>query len=189
MTAIAACLGGPVAALLPVLTNTLANERQRKRVEDALLEIEERLSVIEDIRESLSDAQYKLINELVISILSTADDAKIKHLKCAVFNAPLQDALNMHDATVISRVLNGISIGELTFLLECHKKKIIFHKNSMEGFYNINRFSDDGERATGLVNLGLLTRSGAEGTASDVGAYHFTPLADKLVQLIVSDNA
>ncbi len=94
----------------------------------------------------------------------------------------------MHDATVLSRILSQVSIGELTFLLECHGKKIIFNKNLVEGFYNVDRFSADGERATGLVSLGLLARSSAEGTVSDVGSYHFTPLSDKLVGLIIEKN-
>jgi len=185
-TALAAMLGGPVAALLPVLTSTLANERHKKRVESAINEIERRLSKIECFEESLTDAQYKLINELVIAILNTPDDEKINYLKAAVFETPLSDALNMHDATVLSRAINSISIGELTFLLECHGTHIVFTSHKHEGFYNIDKFSLDGERALGLISLGLLSRSPAEGTASDIGAYHFTPLADKLVQLIAN---
>ena len=184
-TVLAAMLGGPVAALLPVLTSTLANDRHRKRVESAIDEIERRLSKIECFEKSLTDAQYKLINELIISIFNTPDDEKIEYLKTAVFETPLSAALDMHDATVLSRAINSISIGELTFLLECHGTHIVFTSNKHEGFYNVDKFSIDGERALGLISLGLLSRSPAEGTASDIGAYEFTPLSNKLVKLIV----
>lgn len=187
-TALAACMGGPVAALLPLLTYTLANERQKKRVKAALLEIEDRLDKVEDLRASLSDAQYKLINEVVTSILSTTDDTKLTFLKNAVFNASVQDALAMHDATVLSRALDQISIGELAFLKECYPKRIVFHSKPVDDFYNVDRFSPDGERATGLASLGLLARGGAEGLVDDTGAYHFTSLANRLLGLIKSPD-
>ena len=115
-------------------------------------------------------------------------DDKVHYLKTAVYKTPLQHALNKHDSMVISRVLNQISIGELTFLLECHDPKNIFDPSKLEGFNNIEKFSSDGERTIGLMNLGLLSCSAAEGTDSDVGAYHFTPLADRLVKLFAKQN-
>ena len=183
-TALASVLGGPVAALLPVLTSTLANSRHKQRVEAAIAEIDSKLSSIQTITESLTDAQYKLISEVVITILHTPDDEKVEYLKKVVFEAPLVDALNMHDSTVISRALNNISVGELAFLIECYGKHILFTEHSYEGFYNIDKESRDGEMAMGLIGLGLLSRSPAEGTAGDIGAYHFTSLANKLVKLL-----
>ena len=184
VTAFATAVGGATLALLPVLTSTLAGERHKKRVQAALEDINKRLSKIESFDKSLTDPQYTLINEIVLTILNTPDDEKIKHLKEAVFSTPLEKTLTMHDATVISRVLNAISIGELALLIECHGRDIIFTQEPIDGFYNIDKFSLDGERALGLINLGLLSRSPAEGTASDIGAYQFTLLADKLVNLI-----
>ena len=115
-------------------------------------------------------------------------DDKVHYLKTAVYKTPLQHALNKHDSMVISRVLNQISIGELTFLLECHNPKKIFDSSKLEGSYNIDKFSSDGDRTIGLMNLGLLTCSVSGGTGSDVGAYHFTPLADRLVKLFAKQN-
>ena len=115
-------------------------------------------------------------------------DDKVHYLKTAVYKTPLQHALNMHDSMVISRILNQISIGELTFLLESHDPKNILDSSKLEGSYNIDKFSSDGERTMGLMNLGLLSRSAAERTSSDVGAYHFTPLADRLVRLFAKQN-
>jgi hypothetical protein len=183
-TALAAVLGGPVAALIPVLTSTLANGRHKRRVEAAISEIDSRLSAIENFNDSLTDPQFNLINNIVVTILNTPDDQKIKHLKEAVYNTPLLEALNMHNATVLARALDSISNSELTFLIECNGQKIVFNDHQTDGFYNIDRDSHDGECANGLISLGLLVRSPAEGTMSDIGAYHFTELANKVLKVV-----
>jgi hypothetical protein len=105
---------------------------------------------------------------------------KVSYLKTAVYETPLQHALNKHDSIVISRVLREISISELTFLLQCN--------GNLEGFSNIDKFSSDEERTIGLMNLGLLSRSAAEEKGRDVVAYYFTPLADRLVKLFAKQN-
>ncbi len=89
---------------------------------------------------------------------------------------------------VISRVLDEISIGELTFLLERHGPGNIFDSSKLEGFNNADMFSSNGDRTIGLMNLGLLSRSAAGGNSSDAAAYHFTPLADRLVKLFAKQN-
>jgi hypothetical protein len=182
-TALAAVIGGPVAALLPVLTSTLANGRHQKRVELVLSDINDRLLKIERFEDNITDAQFKFISEVVISILNTPDDSKVSYLKDAVFNASLNVSLSMHHATVISRVLNSMSVSELAFLIQCHGNNLLFGKHTHDGFYNIDKFSHDGECALGLISLGLVARSSAEGDMSDIGAYHFTPLAGKVVEL------
>ncbi len=100
---------------------------------------------------------------------------KVCYLKRAVYETPLQHALNKHDSVVISRVLHEISIEDLSFLLEC--------TGNLVSFSSIDRFAD-AERTIGLMNLGLLSRSAAEGTARSVAGYHFTTLADRLVKLL-----
>ena len=102
---------------------------------------------------------------------------KVGYLKRAVYETPLQHALNKHDSVVISRVLHEISIDDLLFLLEC--------TGNLGSFSNIDRFSD-AARTTGLMNLGLLSRSAAEGTAKNVAGYQFTTLADRLVKLFAN---
>jgi hypothetical protein len=115
-------------------------------------------------------------------------DGKVYYLKTAVYENSLQPALNKHDSVVIPRILNQISIDELTFLLECHGNKNISGSSKLESFFKIDKFSSYGERAIGLMNLGLLSRCATEGNGSDVGAYHFTYLADRLVKLFASQN-
>lgn len=188
VSTLVAAAANPIAALLPVLTFTLAHGRHKKRIEEEITEIQETLSRKRGFNELLTDAQYKLVSEIVVSILSTVDDEKLEHLKNAVFNTPLQESLKMHDATVLSRVLNNISNEELAFLVECHGKVLSFGELKGEGVFNIDRFSADGEKVTGLVSLGLLTKSGFEGIINQAGWHHFTALADKLVRLITGSN-
>ena len=115
-------------------------------------------------------------------------DDKVHYLKDDVYKTPLRYALNKHDSMVISRVLSQISIDEITFLLECRDPKNIIDPGKLEGSCNLDKFSSDGERTTALMNLGLLSRCAAEGNSSDVRAYNFTLLADRLVKLFATQK-
>lgn len=183
-TMISCIAGSPIASLLPVLTSTLANERHKKRVEDALTDIQHDLANLDKKFKLISDAQFKFINESVISILHSPDESKIKFLKQAIHTSVAYDRLNLHEASLISRTLRDITVEELTFLIECQGSKIVFHKNETEGCINISKVTYDGERAIGLISLGLLTKENGEGTWDDDGAYVFTPIAIKLLQTI-----
>ena len=61
LTALAAYSGGWMAALLPVLSNTLAQGRARERVTAALEDLNDRLEGMADRLQDLSDAQYSNI--------------------------------------------------------------------------------------------------------------------------------
>jgi hypothetical protein len=65
LTALAAYSGGWMAALLPVLSNTLAQGRARKRVEAALNDVNDRLAAMAGRLQGLSDAQYTAIGRVV----------------------------------------------------------------------------------------------------------------------------
>jgi hypothetical protein len=115
-------------------------------------------------------------------------DDKVFYLKNAVYKAPLQYALNKHDSVVISRVLDVITIGELTFLLDHHGTGNIFHSSESEDCINADMSTSNGERVIGLMNLGLLSRSAKGQSSNSVVVYNFTPLADKLVKLFTKQN-
>ncbi len=183
-TAIAAVYGGPAAALLPVLFGTLANKRHKKRVEIALEDIEKQIHALGDQFNNISDAQYKFFNESLITMLHSPDDKKIEYLKIGIKRSLAKDRLNLHEAGLVSRILRDITVEELCFLMECEGKKIVFHNNPKHGCLNIDKLSLDGERAIGLIGLGLLTKEQGEGMLSDEGIYVFTPISEKLVELI-----
>lgn len=62
LTGLAAYIGTPLAALLPVLNGSLASSRHAKRIENSLCEITEKLQEYEDKIKNISDSKYKLIN-------------------------------------------------------------------------------------------------------------------------------
>lgn len=181
---VSAVSGSPIAALLPVLTSTLANTRHKKRVEAALNSIQNELSDLGEALNNLSDAQFKFINESVINILHSPDDQKIEFLKKGIRQSSAHDRLNLHEVSLVSRVLRDITVEELSFLIECQGNKIVFHEHAKEGFINVSKLTYDGERATGLISLGLLTKEQGEGTWDDDGAYVFTPIALKLIETV-----
>lgn len=181
---VSAVVGSPIAALLPVLISTLANGRHKKRVEAALSSVQEELTSLGASLIDLSDAQFKFINESVINILHSPDDNKIEYLKQGIRQSAAHDRLNLHEASLISRALRDITVEELSFLIECQGSKMVFHQNPVEGCINVSKLTYDGERATGLVSLGLLTKEQGEGTYDDDGAYVFTSIALKLLETI-----
>lgn len=183
-TIVSAVVGTPLAALLPVLVNTLASKRHKERVEGALADIQSDLDSLGSRLSEVSDAQFKLINEAVITILHSPDDAKIEQLKTVIRNSSIQERLTMHQAILISRTLRDASVEELGFMLECQGSDIVFHENKVDGCINVEKITSDGEKATGLVSLGLLTKEQGDGVWDDHGKYVFTPLAKELIQLL-----
>lgn len=185
-TIIAALSGGPIAAaLLPLLTSTLANGRHKKRMEAALKDLEEQFKKMGDQLNHITDAQYKFINESIITMLHSPDDAKIEFLKEGIKKSAASDRISLHEAGLISRILRDITVEELTFLIECNGQKIVFHTNPVDGCLNISKLTSDGERATGLIALGLLTKGQYEGVLADDGEYLFTPISKKIIDLII----
>ena len=75
-TLLAAFSGNPVASLLPVLTNALASDRHKKRVENAVKEINIILEKHPEKLKNITDAQCKLINETVLTLFQTIEQEK-----------------------------------------------------------------------------------------------------------------
>ena len=193
-TAYAVIDGGVIAALLPVLTTTLASERQKKRVDIAIadlnLQLEQNKSALRDI----SDNQYKLINETILTVLQTTCDEKIKHLKAAISRSIEMVDLKTQDAFQLSRLLRDSSAEEVKFLIEnfhyqivqlCRNKEETLSEIRSPGsediFYMIMD-SAEGRIASGLVSLGLLVQAGIRGI--DTGSYKFAPICSKLIALL-----
>ncbi len=184
MAMAAAAAGGPLAALLPVLSGSIAASRQLKRVEKAVEQIESELYNLGDMVQEISDAQYKYVNESLITIMHTPNDEKIEYLIHGVRSAVSDQQLTMHKAMIIARALHGITVEELRFMLKTIGKKIVFNdKNYGSDYFPVSKADDSGEYTTGLASLGLLSRE-SEGLVSDIGAYSYTPLAFDLVTYI-----
>ena len=81
LTLTVAVSGIQVAALLPLLSNTLAEGRYKKRIQAFTDEINKTLKQYEQQLKNLSDGQYKLINETILAVLQTTNSNKLKYLK------------------------------------------------------------------------------------------------------------
>jgi hypothetical protein len=183
-TALATYVGTPLAALLPVLSQALASERHKKRVEKDLKDINRILTCHEDKLKELSDSQYKTINEIILTILQTTEQEKIEYLKTAVKNTFKQDRLTNSVATLISRILRDITLDEITFLLrnaEC--SRIIFSGQPMnDRELSIDVHSKEGAIVSGLISLGLMVPGTA--TFDDIGRYQYSPLVSDVIDII-----
>jgi len=184
VTALAAYVGTPLAALLPVLSNSLASGRHTKRVEKALSEINEVLAnQVEAIR-NLSDSQYKIINEAVLTILQTTQEEKIEYLKSIITNNIKEEKVSIVFALQISRILRDISAEELTFLIQHFKySRIVFDQEPMnDQELKVETNSDQGILVSGLISMGLVVPGAA--TWDNIGRYKFSPLVAKLLGVI-----
>ena len=115
-TLVGALSGSPLAALLPVLANSLASERQQKRVEDALIQIETTLNAHAEALRNLTDSQYKLINEAILALLQTTNAEKIEYLRRAVHNSlVIGGGILAQEAVVLARIVRDISADEADF--------------------------------------------------------------------------
>jgi hypothetical protein len=183
IAAIAAQVASPLSALLPVLMNSLAAERHKKRVEKALGEIDAQLRVHSDVLKTLSDDQFKFVNEVVLAIVQTTEDEKLAYLKLAISNGLRTDPGH---SVQLSRMLRDIAVPELRFLIENFQyERIVFDvEPSTDRGLRVNAGSTQEIVVTGLISLGLIVPAGS--TIDDSGAYRFSPLVAKLVALVRS---
>lgn len=187
LTLLGALSGNPLAVLLPVLSNSLASARQRKRVEEALRQIDTTLNEHSDVLHNLSDSQYKLVNEAILALLHTTSLEKIQYLRRAVRNSlALADVLPQ-EAVILSRVIRDISADEASFLINnFHFERVqlwpLSPKDDKDKVLAVSPESPDGLVVSGLVSLGLL--SGAGPIIEDMGRYTYSSIIAKLLVLL-----
>jgi len=187
LTTIAAAAGTPLAALLPVLGKSFAAERQKKRVEATLEEMNSVLAKHEAQLEALTDQQYKFINEAVLALLHTTNESKMDLLRNVVQNSLSASTLPDQEAVFLSRIIRDISAEEAQFLIENFSYERIWLNESEPGENKrptlaVKPSMPQGQVVLGLLTLGLV--STAEATWDDSGLLRFTPLAAKLIALL-----
>lgn len=187
LTLLGALSGNPLAALLPVLSNSLASARQGKRVEEALCQIDTILKGHSDVLYNLTDSQYKLVNEAILALLHTTSPEKIQYLRRAVQNSlALADVLPQ-EAVVLTRIIRDISADEASFLINnFHFERVQLWPLNPDDDKNkvlaVSPESPDGLVITGLISLGLLSDAGQ--IIVDLGRYTFSPIVAKLLVLL-----
>lgn len=186
LTLVGALSGSPLAALLPVLAKSLASERQKKRVEEALVRIDATLNEHAEALRNLSDSQYKLVNEAILALLQTTSTEKIEYLRRTIHNSLVVGGIMPQEAVVLARIVRDISAEEADFLVKnFHYDRIQLASSSAENkqkVLTIDPASQEGLVVTGLVSLGLLTA--AEPTWDDSGLMRFSPIVAKLLVLL-----
>jgi hypothetical protein len=195
LTVVAALSAGPLAALLPVLATTLASERQKRRMEASLIDIDARLRSQEAALRNITDSQYKLLNETILTVLHTTSDEKLSYLQSVINNTIALENLPPHEAVHLSRLLRDLSAQEITFIIDSFSYDGIVLLTEADGDsesivskpeYQKTRFlklnSIEGQTVTGLISLGILAQAGQR--YIDVGMYKFMPIAAKLIALL-----
>lgn len=190
ITALVAASGGTyLAPLVPVLLNSLANNRYQKRVEEALKDINHRLEQNESAVRDMSDAQFKLTGEIISIAIRTIDQDKLDLLKIAVVRTLDLTDINEHDAEITSRVLRDITVREFRFLYDLSRfTEISVFNPSLENFKKRNGQvvyepnSQEDQLLHGLVNLGVIKRSHSGFTGNDI-FYHLTGLGISIISV------
>lgn len=191
LTLAGALSGSPLAALLPVLANSLASKRQQKRVEDALNHIDTTLNEHAEALRNLTDSQYKLINEAILALLQTTSIEKIQYLRRAVHNSLVVGGnILPQEAVVLARIVRDISADEAEFLVKSfHYDRIQLASATAEHDQKVLTVAPESQQGlvvTGLVSLGLL--STAEPTWDESGLLRFSPIVAKLLVLLREPN-
>lgn len=188
LAAIAASVGTPLAALLPVLAGTLAAGRHQDRVKKALAQIENTLKAHQYRLDALTDPQYKLMNEIVLAVLQNTEDEKIKYLHRAIIAGLEHNEISHTIATQVSRALRDMTAGELAFVI-AHSEQVIMigpvSGDAEPDVKIIDRNSDEMVYVSGLIGLGVLNPAGS--TMDDGGRYVFARFCSMLKELIENE--
>lgn len=181
----------PATALIPVLTNTLASGRYQRRIQKELENINKLLEKQKDKLEELSDAQFKLVNESLATLLQTLDTNKIQYLRNIILNSTYDKTIEDHESDFLSRVVRDITAKELLFVIDnidCseiimrNKHQEVEKESYRKGVeLHVPENSLDHSSVSALSNFGLLHSSDAMGGK----IYFFSPISRKLLKLII----
>ena len=192
LTVLAAIAGSLFAPLLPVLTKSLAAERQRQRVEKTLADISQILEEHDDKIRDLTDEQYKIINETILALFQTTHAEKLQYLRATVKNALSMRDIQPGEAIMLSRVVRDISPEEAAYLLQTFSYAGILlyavpeGQEFAENILRVDPKSRDALMVSGLLSLGLLVP--AESTYGAANVLRFSRVVAKLMVLMQVDG-
>lgn len=184
--ALAAFAGTPLAALLPVLAQTLAAGRQQARISQALQAINQDLEALRARLDELTDQQYQVLSSAVGAVFETIDARKLEYLRRVARNALGADHMATQEAVALGRMIRDISADEAAFLL-AHFGQSYIHVDTTpamfaEGVVEVRPESQEALIVHGLHLLGLLQNVDSiyEGT----NGFSFSRIAAKLIVLL-----
>lgn len=186
LTLASAIPGVPVAALLlPVLGNALASGRYRQRVEQSLAEVSAVLEAHSEQLRTLTDSQFKFVNEAVLAILHTTSQDKLAYLRQAIRNSLTLPDLQPEEAVILARIVRDISAEETFFLIKhfAYKRIQIGRINeNVQGAFVVEGGGRDEMIISGLTALGLILPAGP--TMDDMGLVRFSNVVAKVIALL-----
>lgn len=187
LTLLAAQVGTPLAALLPVLGKSLAAERQRQRLEQAFREVAQTLAAHEALIANLTDSQFKLINESILALFQANESKKLDYLRACIRGALSIEKIDDQEAVTLSRLVRDISADEADFLIQNFNHQKIqlqsceISRQHQCDVLKLDPDSKDGLIVQGLASLGLLIPFEA---TWGMTTFKFSRLAAKLIVLL-----
>lgn len=175
----------PVAALLPILTNTFAHRRQQDRLEETVKEITLELERHNEQLEKLSDEQYHVLSETISTMFQTINPEKVAYLKSAILNSLFIKDLVPQESVMLARIIHEISAEEVDFIFRNNSFKYIRisdYSSDQADTLLIPRESRESLIVAGLENIGVLEFG--IGTMGDGNSLCFSKLTSKLLTLL-----
>ena len=190
LTTISVLIPTPLTALLPVLADSLATGRHKRRIDEELKRINTVLEAQRHKVNCLTDPQYKLLNEVIIAVLHNLENEKAENLRKAIANTLSASNVTYTVANQVSRVLRDISAAELQFVINSAAFNSIMlgpiNGEVSSDVLIVNKGSPDAALVASLIGLGVLV---PEGSSLDrLGRYVFASFASELV-LLVTDKS
>lgn len=182
-TALAPTRFGLVASLLPAFSGLPAARRFKRRIEEALADLNEMLQEQKEQLQILTDAQYEFVATTLQTLLETADHEKIELLKNAIKNG-LQEPFEMSEAKMVARILRDISFHEAKFATD-HVKEgrfMICPARIAQKAFHVEHESPERLLVSGLASIGILMQSDTIG--AEVNSYDWSHVAEKVVRLL-----
>jgi hypothetical protein len=178
--AVAGAAFSPWAAFAPYLLQTLASRRQSERVEQMLGQLARDISALRVDMDNITDDQYKLVGECIVTTFSTVNTKKLEYIRSAVLNSLTTPTLSLDTGDALGRVVRDISAAEAAFLLTAFQFRAIVIAAGQVPTVD-TRFISPGSPEEllvgGLIRLGLLyNRSSMK--------YEWSPLTAKFIALI-----
>lgn len=174
----------PLAAFIPFLVKSLGSSRQTKRLEKMMQELETVLERQSEQIESLTDDQYKVVNEAISAAFYTINEDKLEFLKRTIMNSINDPDLVASASDLLSRIVRDISADEARFIVRNASYKSISVEDvsePLEGVLFLKRGSAEETILSGLINLGLVYLQTSRAGMID---YEWSPLVPKLIALL-----
>lgn len=161
-------VGGAVGSLIPALAGIPASKRHSDKVNQAFVEINEKLEQEIESLKNINDEQYKIICETLGSLARTVELEKIEYLKTIVISSVSYSDYFGYESIQLSRIVRDISSQEIRFLIENFKYDSInvYSWNNTEDVFENSKEKEleDLRKRTSEKN-GLLLLSGSEESA------------------------